>query len=137
MLVDRLRARVHITQKFSEAARLFRRRHPMPTPRVSVQTISLKAGRVGILLSLLRTCAVGILFALSVFLLPGAGSGIIFPLLSNEKAQPGTDTTLPTAPTNLKASVISSSQINLTWTASTDNVGVTNYKVFRNGVQAG
>ena len=36
----------------------------MPTPRVSVQTISLKAGRVGIVLSLLRTCAVGILFAL-------------------------------------------------------------------------
>src|SRR5215471_18829454 len=49
----------------------------------------------------------------------------------------GADTTPPTAPTNLKASVISSSQINLTWTASMDNVGVTNYKVFRNGVQAG
>lgn len=49
----------------------------------------------------------------------------------------GTDTTPPTAPTNLKASVISSSQINLTWTASTDNVGVTNYKVFRNNVQVG
>src|SRR5215472_9067293 len=109
----------------------------MPTPRVSVQTISLKAGRVGILLSLLRTCAVGILFALSVFLLPRAGSGITFPLLSNEKTKAGTDTTPPTAPTNLKASVISSSQINLTWTASTDNVGVTNYKVFRNNVQVG
>src|SRR6516165_5248510 len=49
----------------------------------------------------------------------------------------GTDTTPPTAPTNLKASVISPSQINLTWTASTDNVGVTNYKVFRNNVQVG
>ncbi len=37
----------------------------------------------------------------------------------------------PTAPTNLVATVASSSQINLTWTASTDNVGVTGYKVER------
>ena len=41
------------------------------------------------------------------------------------------DTTPPTAPASLSASVISSSNINLTWTASTDNVGVTNYKVER------
>ena len=43
------------------------------------------------------------------------------------------DTTLPTQPTNLAASAISTSQINLNWTASTDNVGVTGYKVYRNG----
>jgi RHS repeat-associated protein len=36
----------------------------MPTPRVSVHTIPLKAGRVGTLLLLLHTCAVGIFFAL-------------------------------------------------------------------------
>jgi chitodextrinase len=35
------------------------------------------------------------------------------------------DTTPPTAPTNLAATAASSSQINLSWTASTDNVGVT------------
>jgi chitodextrinase len=45
------------------------------------------------------------------------------------------DTTPPSTPTNLSASAISSSQINLTWSASTDNVGVTGYKVFRNGTQ--
>ncbi len=39
------------------------------------------------------------------------------------------DTTAPTAPTGLTASVVSASQINLTWTASTDNVGVTGYRV--------
>ena len=41
------------------------------------------------------------------------------------------DTTLPSAPTNLSASVISTSQINLSWTASTDNVAVTGYRVDR------
>ncbi len=39
------------------------------------------------------------------------------------------DTQPPTAPTNLSASAVSATQINLSWTASTDNVGVTGYKV--------
>jgi chitodextrinase len=41
------------------------------------------------------------------------------------------DTQAPTAPSNLTATAVSSSQINLTWTASTDNVGVTGYRVER------
>src|SRR5712691_9954699 len=40
---------------------------------------------------------------------------------------PAPDTTAPSAPTGLLASAVSSSQINLSWTASTDNVGVTGY----------
>ena len=47
------------------------------------------------------------------------------------------DTTPPTVPTGLSATAASSSQINLAWTASTDNVGVTGYKVFRSGSQIG
>jgi len=47
------------------------------------------------------------------------------------------DTTPPTVPTGLAAVAASSSQINLNWTASTDNVGVTGYKVFRGGAQVG
>jgi chitodextrinase len=43
----------------------------------------------------------------------------------------GADTTPPTAPSNLTATAASSSQINLSWTASTDNVGVTGYRVER------
>jgi chitodextrinase len=46
-----------------------------------------------------------------------------------------TDTTAPTMPTNLSATPVSSSQINLTWAASTDNIGVTGYQVFRDGVR--
>ena len=41
------------------------------------------------------------------------------------------DTTPPTAPSNLTAEAASSSAINLTWTASTDAVGVTAYLVER------
>ena len=41
------------------------------------------------------------------------------------------DTTPPTAPANLTATAASAAQINLSWTASTDNVGVTGYKVER------
>jgi N-acetylmuramoyl-L-alanine amidase len=45
----------------------------------------------------------------------------------------GGDTEPPTVPTNLVATPISSTRIDLTWTASTDNVGVTGYKIFRDG----
>jgi fibronectin type 3 domain-containing protein len=41
------------------------------------------------------------------------------------------DTTVPTAPSGLTATAVSSSQINLSWTASTDIVGVTGYLVQR------
>lgn len=46
---------------------------------------------------------------------------------------PPADTTPPSQPTGLTATAASSTQINLSWTASTDNVGVTGYKVYRNG----
>ncbi|MFC1421232.1 CARDB domain-containing protein, partial [Streptacidiphilus cavernicola] len=46
------------------------------------------------------------------------------------------DTTPPTAPGNLAYTSPASGQIALTWTASTDNVGVTGYDVYRNGVLA-
>ena len=42
-----------------------------------------------------------------------------------------TDTTAPSAPSNLTATAKSSSQIDLAWTGSTDNVGVASYNVYR------
>jgi YD repeat-containing protein len=41
------------------------------------------------------------------------------------------DTSVPSAPTNLTAVAVSGTQINLSWTASTDNVGVTGYRIER------
>jgi outer membrane protein assembly factor BamB len=45
---------------------------------------------------------------------------------------PAPDTQPPTVPANLSAAGASSGTISLGWTASTDNVGVTNYRVYRN-----
>lgn len=47
------------------------------------------------------------------------------------------DTSAPTAPGGLRASAPSSTTVNLSWTASSDNVAVTGYKIFRNGTQIG
>ncbi len=58
----------------------------------------------------------------------GALSHSVTPVLS---VIVSADTTPPSAPTNLTATATSSSQINLSWTAATDNVGVTGYKVER------
>ena len=48
---------------------------------------------------------------------------------------PPADSTAPTIPGNVSATPTSSSQIALTWTASTDNVGVSGYRILRNGTQ--
>src|SRR5207253_2487990 len=45
------------------------------------------------------------------------------------------DTTPPTTPTGLTAAAAGSTGANLSWSTSTDNVGVTGYIVRRNGVQ--
>ncbi|MDO8742496.1 MAG: LamG-like jellyroll fold domain-containing protein, partial [bacterium] len=48
---------------------------------------------------------------------------------------PTPDTSTPTTPSSLTATAVSTTQINLSWSASTDNVGVTGYKIYRNGTQ--
>ena len=47
--------------------------------------------------------------------------------------QPIPDTTKPAAPTNLRATSVTKSKISLAWNASTDNVGVVGYRIYRNG----
>jgi len=47
------------------------------------------------------------------------------------------DTTAPTVPGNLTATPTSATQVNLTWTASTDNVSVARYTIWRNGISLG
>ncbi|MFD1062503.1 immunoglobulin-like domain-containing protein [Winogradskyella litorisediminis] len=47
------------------------------------------------------------------------------------------DTTAPSVPTSLSASGVTATSANLSWTASTDNVGVASYDVLRDGVVVG
>lgn len=54
---------------------------------------------------------------------------------SNTIAVGTPDTVAPTIPTGLSGSAVSGAQINLAWSASTDNVVVVGYKVYRNGAQ--
>jgi len=39
----------------------------------------------------------------------------------------------PTVPTGVQAAAVSSDSVELSWTASTDNVGVAGYRVYRDG----
>ena len=47
----------------------------------------------------------------------------------------GGDTQAPTGPASLSASATSSSTVQLSWPAATDNVGVAGYRVYRGGTQ--
>jgi len=51
--------------------------------------------------------------------------------------QSSADTEAPTAPTNLASSNITETSVDLTWDASTDNVGVDHYTVFQDGSSIG
>ncbi|NOU63430.1 carbohydrate-binding protein [Paenibacillus sp. LMG 31461] len=50
---------------------------------------------------------------------------------------PTPDTTVPSIPSGLIATATSSTQVQLNWTAATDNVAVTSYDVYRNGSKIG
>ena len=50
---------------------------------------------------------------------------------------PNPDTQAPTIPTNLITSNITQTTVDLSWTASTDNVGVTGYEIFRGTTSIG
>ncbi|MVM41121.1 T9SS type A sorting domain-containing protein [Spirosoma sp. HMF3257] len=47
---------------------------------------------------------------------------------------PCSDNQAPTVPLNLVANTVTASGLTLTWSASTDNVGITAYEVYQNGV---
>jgi chitodextrinase len=61
------------------------------------------------------------------------GAGNVSPPSSQASATTQPDTTPPSAPGSLAATGVTPSQVDLSWTASTDNVGVVGYRVARNG----
>ncbi|MFD2876601.1 fibronectin type III domain-containing protein [Paenibacillus rhizoplanae] len=62
----------------------------------------------------------------------GANSAKIY-----SKTQSIVDTKAPTVPENVTATVQNASSALVSWSASTDNVGVTGYEIYRNGVKIG
>jgi hypothetical protein len=56
------------------------------------------------------------------------------PILDTPLSGGPPDTIPPSVPQNLSAIAVSSNQINLTWNASSDNVGVKGYKTYKGGV---
>ncbi|MDP2876295.1 MAG: carbohydrate-binding protein [Holophaga sp.] len=48
---------------------------------------------------------------------------------------PAADTQAPSVPSGLATSAVTTTSLTLTWTASTDNVAVTGYRIFRDGTQ--
>ncbi len=55
----------------------------------------------------------------------------------NAPAPNPSDTESPSVPNGMKALAASSSQVQLSWNASTDNLSVTGYRIFRNGEPIG
>ncbi|TSC83501.1 MAG: immunoglobulin I-set domain-containing protein [Microgenomates group bacterium Gr01-1014_16] len=64
-------------------------------------------------------------------------SGVIIVKAVTPPPTPIPDTQVPTAPTNLIVTSVGLFNVNLSWGASTDNVGVEKYKIFRDNVQIG
>jgi chitodextrinase len=73
-----------------------------------------------------RTVTVTGSYSATASLVPG---GYVMQMVAFRAAGGSADTQPPTAPSGLTATAVSGTQINLSWTASTDDVGVTSYLV--------
>ncbi len=81
------------------------------------------------------TCATSYSFGISAR--DAAGNSSTARTASFSTSACGGDTTNPSAPPALTASSITTSSVTLSWNASSDNVGVTGYGVYRNGASLG
>lgn len=52
---------------------------------------------------------------------------------TTEEERPAVDTTAPSVPNDLVAEEVTETSIDLSWSSSTDSVGVTGYNIYRNG----
>jgi chitodextrinase len=67
----------------------------------------------------------------------GNRSGITTVNASTAACPPSDDTTPPSAPGNLRSTGATQTSVSVAWNASSDDVGVTGYALFRNGTAAG
>ena len=65
------------------------------------------------------------------------GGGNVSPHSNAATASTPPDTQRPSAPGALSATAPTPTQVNLTWTASTDDSGISEYQIFRGGAQVG
>jgi len=73
----------------------------------------------------------GTTYGYSVVAVDAAGNASVAAAAS--VSTPFVDTTAPTAPSNLRTTTLTKAKATLAWNASTDNVGVAGYRVYRNG----
>ena len=76
-------------------------------------------------------------YAITVKALDAEGNASPASEAINVTTLPPPDTQAPTIPENLQASEITDTSFKLSWSPSTDNVGVVGYKVYKNGVEYG
>jgi chitodextrinase len=74
-------------------------------------------------------------YVYSVQAVDAAGNASPQSNLTKATTLPPSDKDPPSAPTGLRATAVGSTEIDLSWTASTDNVAVTGYVIFRDGVE--
>jgi glucose/arabinose dehydrogenase/PKD repeat protein len=79
----------------------------------------------------------GTLYRYRVRARDAAGNVSAYSAVAQATTQGVPDTTAPSVPTGVSGAGLSISSVSLSWTPSTDDVGVTGYKVFRNGAQVG
>ena len=69
-----------------------------------------------------------------IFLIAIIISGLCVQCSSSEDDNSTIDAIAPTIPTQLKASNITETALSLTWNASTDNIGVTGYSIYKDNI---
>jgi parallel beta-helix repeat protein len=72
-------------------------------------------------------------YSYQIFAIDAAGNQSAGSNIASATTSSAGDTQAPTAPSNLKVTGVDSGSVSLTWTASTDNVGVTGYRIYRDG----
>ena len=73
-------------------------------------------------------------YSYTVSAVDGAGNRSVESTAAPATTPAAVDITAPTVPENLSATAASSTVVNLTWSAATDAIGVTSYRVQRDGV---
>jgi chitodextrinase len=85
------------------------------------------------------TCGTGYTFSVDAYDAAGnrSGKATVTGTTAACATPPPNDTTPPTAPSNVQPSTRTATSIALTWSASSDNIGVTGYGVYRAGTLVG